>query len=224
MPIGHAPFHRVGCLQIRERESVHAVREQVQLVADVFSAQSRLEQQRVLDRNGRVRQGVPQKCTRHARGNQRFQRKSPLFRSIFTCQTHKAAAVCIRSRRDHRIAQHGRIRSVRLQIRARGKPVCVMPRRRQQSRQMGARRKSADRNAVCRDAELCRMFSHPGDRRGQRVQRLYAKRHLRAVVLEHERFHTFPRKRTRDRCALPNGAVFVAAARAQDERRLISSG
>ena len=125
-------------------------------------------------------------------------------RSIFTCQTHKAAAVCIRSRRDHRIAQHRRIRSVRLQIRARRKPVCVVPRRRQQSRQMGARRKSADRNAVCRDAELCRMFSHPGDRRGQRVQRLHAKRHLRAVVLEHERFHAVPRECTRDRCALPD--------------------
>lgn len=44
MPVGHAPFHRVRCLQICERESVHAMREQVQLVADVFSAQSRLEQ------------------------------------------------------------------------------------------------------------------------------------------------------------------------------------
>ena len=150
-----------------------------------------------------------------------FEGKRLLRRRIRPGEALKAAPMgCLPGRHD-RIAQHRRVRAVKREVGPLGIALGAVPDRRVQPGEMSPGGKAAHGDFLRRNTKLVRVRPYPRYRLGERMERPVPEGRRLAVVAQHEALDTASRERAADRCALPNGAVLVAAAGAQNERGLI---
>ena len=89
------------------------------------------------------------------------------------------------------------------------------------ARKMRPGGKSADRDALRRNAVLLRVRAHPLHRRRQRGERTGPERRRSTVIPQHKGLDAAFREGAARRSTLADGAVLIAAARAEDQRILV---